>query len=249
MELGGRGILPPDVKNRGPLSGIPCLWWRYRVEQRRRNSRGQHPVSDTSEVPFVLDDGTGQCLVDPRGAEVFPGVTNVWYGPEEWPRGPPPPNPGGLLGRLKNAFARGDYRYIEHRLPLNQDVYAIGDFRSVGGAAAIDTETAMTNLLREWKNDQPALLARFDTNHDGTLSHAEWERARAAARQQVMTQAAEMPRPAVNVLTEPGDGRAFLLAASDGESLARRFRVRAFAGVGCFVAASAALTWMLTRVW
>jgi hypothetical protein len=249
VELGGRGILPPDVKNRGPLSGIPCLWWRYRVEQRRRNSRGQHPVSDTSEVPFVLDDGTGQCLVDPRGAEVFPGVTNVWYGPEEWPRGPPPPNPGGLLGRLKNAFARGDYRYIEHRLPLNQDVYAIGDFRSVGGAAAIDTETAMTNLLREWKNDQPALLARFDTNHDGTLSHAEWERARAAARQQVMTQAAEMPRPAVNVLTEPGDGRAFLLAASDGESLARRFRVRAFAGVGCFVAASAALTWMLTRVW
>ncbi len=250
VELSGRGILPPGAKNTGPLSGIPCVWWRYRVEQRRRrNGRGQLPVSDTSQVPFLLDDGTGQCLIDPRGANVFPGVTDVWYGPEEWPRGPPPPNPGGLLGWLSRAFASGDYRYIEHRLPLNEHVYAIGAFHSVGGVGAVDTEAAMTEVLREWKKDQPALLARFDTNHDGTLSHAEWERARAAARQQVIeAQAAEMPRPTVHVLTEPGDGRAFLLAASDGESLAQRFRARAFAGVGGFVAASAALTWMLTHV-
>jgi len=249
VELSGRGILPPGAKNQGPLTGIPCVWWRYRIEQRRRRDRNHLTVSDTSEVPFLLDDGTGQCLIDPRGAEVFPGVTNVWYGAEEWPRGPPTPEPTGLLGWVSRAFATGNYRYIEHRLPLGHPVYAIGDFHSVGGAGAVDTETAMTELLRAWKKDQPTLLARFDSNHDGTLSHAEWERARATARQQVIeTEVAEMPRPAVNVLAEPGDGRPFLLAGSEGELLAQRFRVRAFAGVGGFVGASAALTWMLTHV-
>jgi len=44
------------------------------------------------------------------------------------------------------------------------------------------------------------------------------------------------------------DGRSYLLAASDGESLARRFRRRALAAISWFVGSSAALTWMLTRV-
>jgi hypothetical protein len=252
VELSGMGILPPDAKNKGPLSGIPCTWWRYNVQERRRSGRRRAwatVASDTSEIPFLLDDGTGQCLIDPRGAEVFPGVTNVWYGPEEWPRGGPIPDPGGLLGWLTGAFATGEYRYTEQRLQLHEHVYAIGEFRSVGGAGAADPEAAIASVLRDWKQDQPALLARFDTNRDSSLSSAEWDRAREAARQHVIEQrAAEMPPPAVNVLSDPGDGRAFLLAAADGESLAQRFRRRALAGVGGFVGASAALTWMLTHV-
>jgi len=252
VELSGLGLLPPDANNKGPLSGIPCTWWRYSVQERRRSGRRQSwatVASDTSEIPFLLDDGTGQCLIDPRGAEVFPGVTNVWYGAEEWPRGGPIPDPSGALGWLTRAFATGDYRYTEERLPLRGHVYAIGEFRSVGGAGAADPEAAMTELLRDWKQDQTALLARFDTNHDGTLSRAEWERARDAARQQIIEQrAAEMPPPTLSMLSDPGDGRAFMLAAEDGESLAQRFRRRALAGIGGFVGASAALTWMLTRV-
>jgi hypothetical protein len=81
------------------------------------------------------------------------------------------------------------------------------------------------------------------------LSAAEWEQARAAARQQVLEGHATEPlSPSVNVLGDPADGRAFLLAASDGASLAQRFRRRALAGVGGFVGSAAALTWMLTHV-
>jgi hypothetical protein len=39
-----------------------------------------------------------------------------------------------------------------------------------------------------------------------------------------------------------------LLAASDGETLARGFRRRALAGIGGFVGSSAVLTWMLLHV-
>jgi hypothetical protein len=134
-------------------------------------------------------------------------------------------------------------------LELGKHVQAIGVFRSLGGASVEDPDVAVTNLLHDWKQDQAALLARFDTNHDGTLSPAEWEIARAAARRQVQgARAAEVRPPSVNVLADPMDGRAFLLAGSDGESLARRLRHRALAAISWFVGSSAALTWMLTRV-
>ena len=251
VELSGHGVMPPNAENKGPLTGIPCTWWRYKIEERSRTGRSRSwstIESGTSEAPFLLDDGTGRCLVDPRGAEVFPGNTDVWYGSSEWPD-VRIPNGTGVFGWLVDACTTGRCRYTEHRLQPNDHVCALGAFRSVGGASVEDPDAAVTELLHDWKQDQSALLARFDANHDGTLSAAEWEQARAAARQQVLEGRASEPLPpSVNVLGDPNDGRAFLLAVSDGESLAQRFRRRALAGVGGFVGSTAALTWMLTHV-
>jgi hypothetical protein len=251
VELSGRGAVPPNAENKGPLTGIPCTWWRYKIEERSRTGRSRSwctVQSDTSATPFILDDGTAQCLVDPRGAEVFPGASDVWYGPSEWPE-VHIPNGTGIFGKLVDTFVTDKYRYTEHRLQPHEHVCALGAFRSVGGLSVENPEDAAAALLREWKHDQAALLARFDRDHDGIINSAEWEQARAAARAQVLgARAAEPPPPCVNVLSDPGDGRAFLLAASEGESLAQRFRRRALAGVGGFVGSSAALTWMLTRV-
>jgi hypothetical protein len=251
VELSGEGLLPGDAHNKGPLTGMPCTWWRYKVEERSRagRSRSWSTVdSGTSEIPFVLDDGTGQCLIDPRGAEVFPGATNVWYGPEAWPQGRIPDG-SGVFGWLVDSFVTDKYRYTEHRLEQHKHVYAIGAFRSLGGASVGDPDDAAAELLHTWKKDQAALLARFDSNHDGTLSAAEWDQARIAARRQILeSRAAEVQPPSMNVLADPMDGRSFLLAASDGESLARRFRRRAAAGICGFVGSSAALTWMLMHV-
>ena len=112
------------------------------------------------------------------------------------------------------------------------------------------SQTAAADLLHAWKKDPAALLARFDSNHDGTISREEWEQARAAARRQVLDdRSAEVQPPSLNVLGDPMDGRSYLLAASDGESLARRFRRRALAGIAGFVGSCAGLTWMLMHVW
>ena len=251
VEISGLSVLPPDCHNKAPLTKIPCAWWRYKIEERRHSGRSRSWFTiqgDTSTEPFLLDDGTGQCLIDPRGAEVFPGASNVWYGASEWPE-VRIPDGTGILGRLADALLTDKYRYTEYRLQAHEHVYAIGAFRSLGGAGTEDTETAAAGLLHDWKKDQAALLARFDTNHDGTLSAAEWEQARAAARRQVLDgRAADLRPPSVNVLGDPMDGRAFLLAASDGETLARRFRRRAAAGIGGFIGSCAALTWILTHV-
>jgi hypothetical protein len=250
VELSGRGILPADSHNKGPLTGMPCTWWRFKIEERgsRRSEPWSTVDSGTSELPFLLDDGTGQCLIDPRGAEVFPGATDIWYGPSEWPE-MHIPNGTGIFGWLVDTFVTDKYRYTEHRLQPREQVYAIGAFRSLGGASVEDPETAAADLLHAWKKDQAALLARFDSNHDGTLSGEEWEQARAAARRQVLDgRAAEVQPPSLSVLADPMDGRSYLLAASDGESLARRYRRRALAGIGGFVGSSAALTWMLMHL-
>jgi hypothetical protein len=251
VELSGRGALPPNAENRAPLTRIPCTWWRYKIEECRRTGRSRAwstIQSDTSETPFLLDDGTGQCLVDPRGAEVFPSASDVWYGPSEWPEWRIPKG-GGVLGWLVDHVVTDKYRYTEHRLLPHEHVCALGAFRNVGGLSVESPDDAAAELLREWKHDQAALLARFDGDHDGIISPAEWAKARAAALAQVLAaRAAEPPRPTVNVLSDPKDGRAFLLTASEGESLAQRFRRRALAGVGGFVGSSAALTWVLTHV-
>lgn len=251
VELSGRGLLPTSAENKGPLTGMPCTWWRYKIEERRYAGRSRSwstIQSDTSDAPFLLDDGTGQCLIDPRGAEVFPGASDVWYGPSEWPE-MHIPNGTGIFGWLVDTFVTDKYRYTEHRLQPHEQLYAIGAFRSLGGVSVESPDAAIAELLRAWKQDQAALLARFDSNHDGTLSSDEWDQARAAARRQVLAgRAADMQPPSLNVLAEPADGRSFLLAASDGESLARRLRRRALAGIGGFVGSSAALTWMLMHV-
>jgi len=251
VELSGRGVAPPNDANKAPLTGLPCPWWRYKIEERRYSGRSRSWCtiqSDTSAVPFLLDDGTGQCLIDPRGAEVFPGATDVWYGPTEWPQVHIPKG-SGVFGWLVDTFVTDRYRYTEYRLQAREALYAIGAFRSLGGVSVDNPDAAVAELLHTWKQDPAALLARFDANHDGTLSGAEWEQARAAARRQVLDgRAADTRPPSLNVLAKPKDGRSFLLAASDGETLARRFRLRALAGIAGFVASCTTLTWILTRV-
>ncbi len=251
VELNGRCLPAADSHNRAPLTGIPCAWWRYKIERRGYNGRSRSwstVDSGTSTEPFLLDDGTGRCLIDPSGAEVFPGATDVWYGPDAWPQ-VRIPNGTGAFAWLVDNLVTDTYRYTEYRLQSDGPVYAIGAFRSLGGVSVESPDGAVSELLREWKRDQAALLARFDGNHDGALSAAEWDQARAAARKQVLDGRAAEPRPpSLNVLADPTDGRSFLLAASDGESLARRFRRRALAGIGGFLGSSAALTWMLTHV-
>jgi hypothetical protein len=251
VELSGSGEPLPNSPNNAPLTGISCTWWRYKIEQRRYTGRSRSWCtiqSDTSVAPFLLDDGTGRCLIDPRGAEVLPSARDVWYGPSEWPE-IRIPNGTGLFGWLVDTFVTDKYRYTELRLQPREQLYAIGAFRSLGGISIENPDAAIADLLRAWKQDQASLLARFDGNHDGTLSSEEWEQARAAARRQVLeNRMSEIRPPSLNVLAHPADGRAFLLAASDGESLAQRFRRRALAGLGGFVGSTAALTWMLTHL-
>lgn len=252
VELSGRGLMPPQTETKGPLTRKACTWWRYKIEERRSfgRSRVWHSIdSSTCETPFILDDGTGQCLVDPRGAEVFPLAKDVWYGATEWPEVRIPPGTG-VFGKLVDVLLSGGrYRYTEYRLLPQETVFAVGAFASLGGVAVDDPEAATAQLLHDWKQDQKDLVERFDRNHDGMLDGDEWERVREAARRQVQSNlAARPPSPRLHVLGKPADGRAFLLSAANGDALARRLRRSAGVALAASMGGCAVVAWMLKHL-
>lgn len=243
VELSGRAGFAGG-ETRAPLSGRPCVWWTFRVERKRDSDRGRgswETISrGTSEAPFLLIDASDRCLVDPRGAEVYPTEKAQWYGSTPWPA-----NVGSLGPVLDGVVS--EYRYVEHRIYEHEVVGVIGEFRTVGGVADEDPEERTLQLLRAWKEDQPALLARFDTDGDGVLSAREWERARAEARRHVLE---ELPRaeplPRLNIVVRPSDGSPFLLAAIDLGRLSRRYRRGAAIAVVTFVVSTGLLVRLLS---
>jgi hypothetical protein len=152
----------------------------------------------------------------------------------------------GPVGRFFDVLLSGGrYRYSEQRLNADEMMHALGEYRTSGGVSGDDPGDEILQLLHVWKADMPKLLERFDANHDGQIDAGEWEQARAAARAEVLAKRhAKELEPAVPLLSEPGDGRPYLLADCDQATLARRFRWQAFAGVAGFVGCMAALTWL-----
>jgi hypothetical protein len=189
-------------------------------------------------VPFLLDDGTGRCIVQPDGAEVIASESTTWYGDTPWPSAQP--------GHAR--LATRDYRYFEERIYEQERIYALGEFRSHGTQEGEDMQAAAAALLAKWKDDQGRLIERFDADRDGRISLEEWEQARVEARRAVETQAQDRkPAETLHVLASPGGDLLFMLAALPPGDLVKRYRRRAvFALVG-FVAAVYAFGWLLQR--
>jgi hypothetical protein len=85
-----------------------------------------------------------------------------------------------------------------------------------------DVSAAVAAKLHEWKQDQTALLARFDLDHDGRLNAAEWDAARAAAARESQSQTLQSAITRTSVISEPANGEPFLIAPLSAAQLERR---------------------------
>ncbi|MDR2838440.1 MAG: E3 ubiquitin ligase family protein [Azonexus sp.] len=215
VELIGRGKALEGLPLLSP-GNAPCLWYRYTVEQRGRGSDGWRQVSsETSTSYFILDDGTGECVVDPEGAEV--------------------------LSIRKESWISGNERHTQWLLLPNDSIYALGQFKT---RSSVDERTwgneAVKALLDEWKKDRPQFLKRFDLNNDGEISISEWELARAAARREIDRRRRETaPAADWHLMTYPGGGRPFLLTNMPPEKFARRYLWFTLGHLAAFFAALA----------
>jgi len=239
-----------------PLTGRHCCWYRYSIERRQRagssrdRTRWQRIEGAESSHLFMLDDDSGRCAIDPEGATITPSLSQVWFG-----RTRVPPRPGAARRRAwwASLVVGGEYRYREELIEIGAPIYALGFFRTHGGAATpADTSGDVGAHLREWKADRAALLARFDANRDGEIDAAEWALARQQALDEVLHQRASGPGgpPAVDMLSRPPAGdRPFLVAARhEGELIDRHGRVAA-TGIAFGTATLVVLAWaMATRI-
>ncbi len=200
-----------------PLSARRCVWWSYQIARQERDARGNerwNTVDSGASVElFLLSDADAACLVGPVNAEITPTMHNVWYGSEPWPVAGPPAQSLPLLHL-------GDWRYTERLLGDGAQLCVMGELRSHSEVGDLNAATAAK--LHEWKQDQGALLARFDLDHDGKLSAAEWEAARQAAATETQTQNLQADISRVSIISQPTNGEPFLIAPRSSAQLERR---------------------------
>jgi hypothetical protein len=145
-------------------------------------------------------------------AEITPTSRDVWYGDS------PSPSRGPIASG--GYFGSEDYRYTERLLRVDDQLTVTGELRSDSEIRTGDAEAAA--LLRQWKSDQPALVARFDQNHDGKIDAAEWETARLSAAHEAQARALGSSIVRTSCIGEPTHGEPFLIAPMDSQHLVRR---------------------------
>ena len=220
IELIGRGQPFCGTPLISKLRVLPCLWYRYKVEHRTSKDNWESLDSGESTDAFVLRDDSGDCVVDPGQAEIITKHRDQWN--------------------------EGEFRYTEWKIINNDKLYVIGEFRTQSGAVEFDSRAELNALLAEWKQNKPALHARFDLNNDGELDMNEWLLARQAAKREVAKKMRRaQAQPDLHIIDQPRDGKLFLISNLTPEKLSHRYLFWAWAHMAIFFGALGVAGWLL----
>lgn len=233
-----------------PLTGQPCAFYRYRVEEEVGSGRHRRwrtvARGDSSQDPFYVEDETGRVRVDPADAtlEIRPDLRN-----ERVRRGDP------VFGRLEaQGWARRGWfgsarrvRVSEWRIAPGDPLYVLGVAQERGALAA-ERRRAVAASLAGLKHD-PEAFARLDRDGDGHVDGDEWEVARQAALSAVDREAPEDP---VVIARAPEGESPFVLSDRPERALVRSLAWRSGAsilgGVALSLGSLAVLLDFLTKI-
>ncbi len=248
VELFGTAKWMEGPEIHAPLSGLPCVWYSFTVEEYVEHSKQKwrRINSGVSDELFILEDDTGACVIDPEDAEVTPSSNSTWYGKERLgPRTHTSP-----LDVLSGAlFQSGQkYRYSERRLDVYESLYAIGEFCSIGTDYRQDIKDAALERLRELKRDKDE-LAKYDVNNDGNIDAEEWEQARKDAKQAAIEEQLAKPLPKrMHILKKPQTKKyqPFLLSSKTETHMSRNSRIFSAGLASLFIIFTASVFLKLT---
>jgi hypothetical protein len=205
------------------LRVLPCLWYRWKVEE--RNAKNQWYTLDKGESSdyFVLRDDSGDCVVDPGQAEIVTKHHDEWID--------------------------GSRRYTEWKLIQDDYIYVIGEFKTIGGSnTTLTQDDLVKQVLSEWKMDNADLLKRFDLDNNGVLDMREWALARSAAKREAEKRMNEaLADPDVNFILKPRDGRLFLISNLDQDKLELRYKLWAWAHIVILFGSLISLAWLVRQ--
>lgn len=212
VEIAGRARAGAEPL-RAPFSQTACVWYEFERAERTGQSEWSLQEAGASDQPFLVEDATGHCEIDPRGAEVVTTNERTW--------------------------TSGEHRYTERLLCPQERVYGLGEFATTTAGGAADTRAAVGTLLARWKSEPSTLLARFDLDGDGRLDLREWELARRQALREVESSpGARAAGAARHSLRKPADGRLYVLSNDLPHRLQRRYALWAWAHAIVCIAAS-----------
>lgn len=255
VELNGVARYLEDSPCHAGLTGKECCWYRFHI-QKKGDKNWRTVESGSSDEFFVVHDETGDCIIDPLGAEVTSTVRNVWYGGSRHPENSDPP-----LSRSHTFFgfhvdfhvdsSRGlrfgsHYRYTEERIHLGDPLYAIGYFKTMDDMDHnANRQVKLRELLQEWKKN-PSLMSRFDRDGNGQIDPKEWEAARRAAEYKVKRDYEEELRGRIlNTLSKPPlRSHPYLISTLPEFDLVRRYKVIAAFSLAVFLGCGSGAAWM-----
>lgn len=153
-----------------PINQSPCVYYRLRKYKKdRNNSWTLTSDKDSRHVPFMVDDGTGQILVDPSGAKVRAKTSR-----------------SGLPGEATLAFHGvstddSNEKWVEDIIFEGTSLYVLGYAQPLKEERKSLRERTVEKL-RDLKLDRKALQG-YDADGDGQISEEEWQLARSDAEQ------------------------------------------------------------------
>jgi len=110
-----------------PLSGTPCLYWKYDIQKYKygfNNFNNLEFIEEgSSDTWMSLADETGECFIDPTNAHATAHQSKSWNIKIQKQHHTP-------LGKKQKP---GTYCCTEHLLLPEREAYALGYFRSVNG--------------------------------------------------------------------------------------------------------------------
>jgi hypothetical protein len=206
------------------INSQPCVWFRYYVQRRDNDGDWETIDRGVSDTTFLVDDGSGKCVVDPEHAEI--------------------------VSAHKQVKNKDGYRHTEYLLLPRDPLYVIGEHATLGGANAdLSLRQDVSDLLAEWKRDKATLLKRFDLNEDGEIDSQEWELARRQAQREVEKQHREIRLgDGVHIMRKPQDGRLFLISNMAPPRLARKYLIWGWVHLALVLVAAAGTAYNFVAV-
>ncbi len=114
-----------------PLTGAPCLWFSYRVEEKRRSTGASSNTENWQEIQsgmsaglLLLRDETGSVLLDPEAANISGAINESWRGSALLNAN----SPGGMAMAAAGILLGGndERRYTEARIPVGARLFVLG---------------------------------------------------------------------------------------------------------------------------
>lgn len=205
VELHGRAAQAFGKDTRAPFSGKSCCWFRYLVE--RKEGGGNWQISDMGEstAEFLLIDSTGNCVINPIGAEVLPVDHQIW--------------------------TNDDQRLSEWRIPERCELYVIGNLSTTAPPRRIFSATTGLRVLHSYQGKLARLVSSKKKFPDANKSVAS-EIPKSRLGKSISHPSHGETGMWLNRLTKPEDGRIFLIAGSHPSKIARRFLVISWLHLG-----------------
>lgn len=155
-----------------PYSGKKCMYFFYRIQTAGRKTKVIH--EDTAYTPFILEDETGTCLVDPEEADsVYPQLElHLDIKVKELP----------AELRDKVPWFRRTVHIIENLIEPGDRIVVTGQFKTYGkNTAALNLKEETKKVMYQLFRDKQSLLKKWDRDRDGKLDKAELKKLHAHA--------------------------------------------------------------------